>query len=53
VAPDVSEDTVGYIFKPFMNTYSVIQLNIPEDPAKAEKLKLNYAYSSIIFGAKY
>jgi len=37
VAPDVSEDTVAYIFKPFMNAYPVLQFHIPEDPAKAEK----------------
>jgi len=38
VASDISEDTVAYIFNPFMNIYPVIQLHIPENPAKAEKI---------------
>ena len=44
VVPDVSEDTVASIFKVFMNTYPVIQLHTPEDPAKAEIVQLFYAY---------
>jgi hypothetical protein len=37
VVSGVAEDTVASIFKAFMNTYPVIQLHIPEDPAKKQK----------------
>ena len=43
VVPDVSEDTVAFISKAFMNTYRETQLHISDDPAKAEIILVIYA----------